>query len=134
MILAAPSAAWAQTPLDVELGASGTVSARVLVTVPVSLTCDPSFNNPATGVAEGELTVRVEQGSGDDIAFGSTSVGITCTGAPEVLNVAVTADPFGAPFHGGPAVATVFAFVVSPDFSTVESDRDGPEVILLRGR
>lgn len=135
MILAAPSTAWAQTPLNVELGASGTVSARVLVTVSVSVTCDPSFNNPATGVAEGDLSVEVEQGSGRGIAFGSAgrSRFVTCTGAPVVLNVGVTADPSGAPFHGGQAVARVFASVVAPDFSRFETDNDGPEVIKLRG-
>jgi hypothetical protein len=89
--------------------------AKVAITVPVTVTCDPV----STGlvVFSQSVSVLVEQASGRDIARGTASLFASlpqallfpCNGAPTTLSVSVLADPTGPPFHGGRAVARVTA-------------------------
>jgi hypothetical protein len=88
--------------------------ARVLVVVPVTVTCEPF--SPGLTVSSQFVTVRVEQAAGKEIAFGTGTLGGTfdrplfpCDGAEHTVSVSVLADPAGPPFHGGRAVLTAGA-------------------------
>jgi hypothetical protein len=91
------------------------LSAKVLITVPVTVSCDPV--SPGLVVFSQSVSVLVEQASGRDIARGTASVFASfpqpllfaCNGTPTTLSVSVLADPNGPPFHGGRAVVRVTA-------------------------
>src|SRR5438093_8028893 len=87
--------------LGVSVG-SATLTARVLLTVPVEVTCAPL--DPIQFY--GDSGVTVEQAVGKQIAFGSGSfTDFICDNAPHTVNVDVLARTDGPPFHGGSAVA-----------------------------
>jgi hypothetical protein len=105
--LALAGAAQAMT-LDV---GSPNLTARVFVTVPVTVTCDPV--SAGLTVFSQSVTVRVEQAAGRGIARGTGGLGSSypsllfpCDGSAQTLAVTVLADPAGPPFHGGPAILT----------------------------
>jgi hypothetical protein len=89
--------------------------AKVLVTVPVTVSCDPV--SPGLVVFSQSVSVLVEQASGRDIARGTGNVFagfpqpllFPCNGTPTTLSLSVLADPTGPPFHGGRAVVRVTA-------------------------
>ena len=91
------------------------LSARVLVNVPVFVSCSP-FDASLTLFQE-TVNVIVEQAAGKDIAQGSGFLGspvsgslpYPCDGAEHEVAVSVLASPMGPPFHGGPAVVSAFA-------------------------
>ena len=92
------------------------LAARVLITVPLAVSCSP-FDPSLTLFSEG-YSVSVEQASGKAIAHGSAFnmtflpvLLFPCDGAGHTFTTNVQADPAGPPFHGGQAVlsASVFA-------------------------
>jgi hypothetical protein len=90
-----------------------TLSARVAITVPVTVTCSPF--DPSLTYFSGGVSVAVEQAAGKAIAhgFGSASGSLPnllfpCDDSQSTVPVTVLADPSGPPFHGGQAVFSAF--------------------------
>lgn len=88
------------------------LSSRILVNVPVTVTCSPF--DPSLVFFSANVNVRVEQAAGQKIAFGQGGVGgflpvlpFACDGTPYTVTVPVLANTAGAPFHGGAAVFSV---------------------------
>jgi hypothetical protein len=121
------------TGLNVTIG-SATVQARILVTVPVTVTCTGPLADTVLG--SGSVNVFIEQANGKAVSHGSGVAFFTfCSSSPQTINVLVTPDILTTPpstaFHGGPAVATVFAGAVDPTFTISEGGSAGPQVIKL---
>jgi hypothetical protein len=112
VLLVAVSASYASA-MTVSLG-TPTLSARVAISVPATVSCDP-FDPTLTYFADG-VTVSVQQAAGRQIARGTGSASgfpdvlFACDSAPHTISVSVAADPAGPPFHGGPAAFTTSAF------------------------
>ena len=108
-VFAGSTAAVASADMTMSVGAPR-VGGRVLMTVPLTITCSP-FDPTLTVISAGAF-VSVEQASGQSIAQGFGSVGgsmgfpqiaYNCDGTPQNVPVLVQANPNGPPFHGGPA-------------------------------
>jgi hypothetical protein len=124
--LMAPGAAQADPGVTVVIGATATLQARTLVTVPITVTCDP------VGTFFAMSFVSIEQASGTAIASGSGSIStLTCDSTAHTYQVSVRANTSGPPFHGGPAVA--FASVNVFGSLGGEGGSAGPQTISLRG-
>jgi hypothetical protein len=87
------------------------LSAKVLITVPVAVSCSP-FSSAVTLFAE-SVSVQIEQSAGQAIARGSggtfsflPTLLFPCDDIERTVSVDVLADPDGPPFHGGQAVLT----------------------------
>jgi hypothetical protein len=88
-------------------------TARIAVTVPVTVTCNP-FGSSLTVFSQ-SISVRIEQAAGREIARGTGQVFSSfpspllfpCDGNTHELLVTVLADPAGPPFHGGKAIVSV---------------------------
>ena len=122
----ASGAITASVPSQAEL------TAGVLVTVPLTVTCGPYEFEPMTSA----VSVTIRQSAKKAIARGSAFTGgfepfLTCDGAPHVYSMAVLADPAGPPFKKGDAVIEAFASAQT-SCCTSESARVGPQVIRLR--
>jgi hypothetical protein len=114
-VIAGSAAAAANADMMMTVGAP-TLGGRVLITVPLTITCSP-FDPSLTPISAGAF-VSVEQASGQSIAQGFGSVGgsmgfpqiaYSCDGTPQKVPVLVQANPSGPPFHGGPASFTISA-------------------------
>jgi len=108
-LIAGSAAAAANADMTVTAG-SPTLAGKVLITVPLTITCSP-FDPSLTPISSAAF-VSVEQASGQSIAQGSGSVGgsmgvpqiaYNCDGTPQSVPVLIQANPSGPPFHGGPA-------------------------------
>lgn len=88
------------------------LTARIAVTVPVTITCDPF--SPTLTVFSQSISVRVEQAAGREIARGTgqafssfpSPLLFPCDGKTHELLVTVLADAAGPPFHGGKAIVS----------------------------
>lgn len=88
---------------------------RVLVAVPVSVVCT---DFPGLTATFDDVTVAIKQASGHSTADGrgelfggGGNLLFTCDGTTvNRFVVPVLTNPGSSPFHGGPAIATVFAF------------------------
>ncbi len=96
--------------MTVTVGSPITLQDRLLVTVPVTVTCaatisvDPTVNQP------GSIGVTIEQTAKGTVATGSGGVELdSCSPTPQTFlvqvtpNVGLTSSP---PFHGGPAIVS----------------------------
>jgi hypothetical protein len=105
-LVATASAAQAMT---VSFGAP-TLLGRVSIDEPLTISCS-AFDPSLTLFGESAF-VRVEQAAGTKIARGSGSASsgflsnflFPCDGTQSTINVPISADPAGPPFHGGTAV------------------------------
>lgn len=93
---------------------SVTLTARLVVTADVTVTCQPKPPQEypiSSGWENYGLTISVKQASGRSIAFGQAAVpfdpNVTCDGLPHVLSATVSADPAGVPFKNGSAVVAI---------------------------
>jgi hypothetical protein len=138
-VVAAVSAATAiaAQAMTITLG-QPSLSARVAITVPVTVSCAPP-SDPSLPLSSAGVSVSVEQAAGKQIAHGVTSLNFmggpvpppfTCDGTNQTLNVTVLADPSGAPFHGGQAVVSASAFA-SFGFIEGQSASVGPTALHL---
>jgi hypothetical protein len=88
------------------IGSPITLTNRVLVTVPVTVTCTTQLANP---FQFGNVFVSIQQASGRSVSHGSGGLNLTsCPVTPQTFNVLVTPDLFpspSGPFHGGGAIA-----------------------------
>ena len=95
--------------MDLTLG-QPSLSARVAITQPVTVSCAPF--DPALTQASAGVSVSVEQASGKSIARGTgqlfnmfnSPLPFVCDGVHHDLTVDVLADPNGPPFHGGQVI------------------------------
>ncbi len=97
-------------PVTVTVGATASLTNKVLVTVPVTVVCAPLPNDPFSD----EVSVQVIQASGQDVSRASGSLFgrslLTCDGStPNNVIVSALPDPGSGPFHGGRAIVTAFA-------------------------
>jgi len=142
-----PSAS-AQPSMTITVG-KPTVTARILVTVPVTIVC-ASLPDPNT--AEDDVSVSIEQASGrTTVSTGSGSVDggpfspsggqpfLTCDGSTQnIVVVKVLPDSGSGPFHTGLAIFTINARHVSgscmPSCQETgsESARFGPASVRMR--
>jgi len=124
--LMAPGTAQADPGVTVVIGATATLQARTLVTVPITVTCDP------VGTFFSMSFVSIEQASGTAIASGSGFIStLTCDSTAHTYQVSVLGNTSGPPFHGGPAVARASVNI----FGSLggEGGSAGPQTISLRG-
>jgi hypothetical protein len=89
----------------------GTVTGRILITVPVTVVCDPL---PGKYVDAG-ISVTVQQANGKQVSTASggisdslpTPSALTCDGVTQnTLEIQATPTPGSGPFHGGTAIVT----------------------------
>jgi hypothetical protein len=100
MTLASATIALASTGVTVSIAPTAELTARVEIVTTITASC------PSGAFTMGSQ-VSVEQAAGNSIAHGSTFIpGIQCTGANQVIPVAVLADPSGPPFRNGTAIVT----------------------------
>jgi hypothetical protein len=112
---AAPQAAQAIT---MRLG-DPQLTAKMAITVPVVVTCSPF--DPGLTFARSGLSVSAQQAAGKAIAYGYGSIdsygfgqrAFTCDGSEQTVPVTVMANTNGAPFHGGKAVISAYAFATA---------------------
>lgn len=124
--LVVPGLAKADPGVTVSIGSTATLESRVLLTVPITVTCDP------VGDFFSMSFVSVEQASGTRIAHGSGFIStLTCDSTPHTYPVSVLADTSGPPFHGGPTVASAFVSIFGSLGS--EGGSAGPQTVLARG-
>ena len=114
-VIAGSTAAVASAGMTMTVG-SPTLSGKVLITVPMTLTCSPF--DPSLTFFSASASVQVEQAVGQQIATGFASVGgfmggtqlaFNCDNSPQSVPVLVQANTSGPPFHGGPASFRIFA-------------------------
>jgi hypothetical protein len=94
---------------------SPSLSARLLVTVPVTVSCSPF--DPSLTVFSESVGATVAQASGRSIAHGSGSqfafitqpMLFACDGTSTTIPVQVSADTTGVPFHAGKAIVSASA-------------------------
>lgn len=126
--LAVPAAA--QSEVTITVGATGTLQSRILVTVPVQITCSP------IEVALGDTGGSIEQAAGREIAHGGGAAdlpitAIVCDGTPHPASFTFLADFDSPPFHGGDAVVIVGVTLCDANF-VCESGSSGPQIVKLR--
>jgi hypothetical protein len=107
----------AQADITVTVGQPSLSSSRVLITVPVTVSCSPF--DPSLTFTNAGISVTTEQAAGTRIATGAGSVGgnfypgpfvFLCDGSNYTVPVSVLAAAPGPPFHGGPAAFSASAF------------------------
>jgi hypothetical protein len=137
------SAATSPLGTTVNIGLPGLAQDRVLVSVPVDVSCSSSaFSSVNSEV----VVVEVRQASGQSIAFGMrivtggpltfppSSLLFPCDDATHTVFVPVQAS--GAPFHGGPASVIAFVSLDGADSFGIrhfDSVREGPVTVGIRG-
>lgn len=120
----------------VEVGDTATLLSKGAgLVVPVVVTCDPNqlppFPFPPFPPIPGSspsVSVQVTQRSGNRIAQGFGSTTVTCTGAPQTVNVQLAASQ--APFKHGTALATATVFLC--DSTGCHSASDTEEIRITK--
>ncbi len=89
------------------------LTARTLVTLPVTVTCtiDPSV---ATYIFDESITAFIQQPVGKSFAtasggasgYSGGTLAFPCDGSTTTVMLSLLANPSGPPFHGGPAIVT----------------------------
>jgi hypothetical protein len=129
----------AQAADTITVGSTAELTARVLVNVPVTVTCGPYV--PISNPLAPQVGVTVTQASGKSVASGTGFVSTpTCDGTPHDYVVPVTPNsplPPNVPFHGGKAIVSGSEYgcpVQLPDGTTTcVNIQVGPQVITLNG-
>lgn len=147
--LAPVSASATSDSMMVTTPASLHLTAKVLVTVPVRVTC-ADLQAPGLVAMQDQISVSIEQAHGRTISHGGASlVGgpmigptallLVCDGTTvNTFDVNVLADTSGSPFKSGPAVVTTSASRLyctdgcPTGFQSI-SATDGPKAVRIRG-
>jgi hypothetical protein len=113
-VVVAMTAGAARAAIGITVGEPTLSPDRNSITVPVTVSCSPF--DPSLTTFTTLVSVTVEQGDTNVAhASGSASAGypsamlFTCDGTSQTVTVTAVADLNAAPFHPGPAVASVFA-------------------------
>lgn len=135
LMVAAPAGATAAVTMT--LPARADLTAKILVTVPVTVACGPYDQTlTTTGVSltlEQAVAHGIAIGRGVLDNFNNPGFGLTCDGAAHVYSVPVTADQTGPPFKSGNAIISGMAsVVVGPCCDSIENAFAGPQTIKLR--
>jgi hypothetical protein len=94
--------------ISIKVGPSASLKARLLVTVPVTITCTPPID--AIAVDGTWAAVTIIQASGKTVASGGANFGgFACDGLPHTYSTTIAA--LTVPFHGGAALVSVAASV-----------------------
>jgi len=137
VMLATVSASAASAATNTITFGSGKVTSRVLISLPVTIVCDPlqgtaqqSFVTVILQQANGK---QVSSGQGTADAFsGSAAPFLTCDGVTQnTVVVQLTPNQGSGPFHGGGAIVSA-AFVYATDV-TSESGTTPFTAISLHG-
>jgi hypothetical protein len=109
-----PAAASADS-MTLTLPGSAALSARINVMITLTIHC-PAPPAGSVTLADG-ASVTVEQAAGTGVASGSLfildpapNLPFPCDGSTVQRTFSILASPSGAPFHGGPAIVSAFAF------------------------
>jgi hypothetical protein len=125
----------ASAAVSMSIPGTAELTANILITVPVTVTCGPYELPPISS----SLSVSFRQAVKRQVATGSASLGglmspgfsLTCDGAPHVYSVNAVPNVGSPPFRKGDAVVEGFASAQS-SCCTSDSGRAGPQVIRLR--
>ena len=94
--------------ITIQVGPTATLKARLLVTVPVTITCTPPID--AIAVDGTWAAVNIIEASGKTVASGGADLGgFACDGLPHTYSTTIAA--LSVPFHGGAALVSVAASV-----------------------
>jgi hypothetical protein len=109
MSASAAGATTSATTNTITVGSTATLTSRLLISVPVSVVCDPLTDS----FIDASVSVNVQQANGRQIANASGTVFafstnfLTCDGVTQNLVVVQATPNAGSPpFHGGPALVT----------------------------
>jgi hypothetical protein len=124
-------AAPASAAVTVSVPAKADLTARLLVVVPVTVTCGPYEVPPLFS----SLSVQLSEAVKKQIAQGQVFLGmgtalVTCDGAPHTYTANVVANSSGPPFRKGDALITATASAFTG--TTNDQGTAGPQVIRLR--
>ena len=96
--------------MTITIGSPVELQSRLLVTVPVTVTCVAPISVDPTLTQPGFVGVTVEQASGTRVATGSGGTQlVSCSPVPQTFLVQVTPNvgfADSAAFHGGPAIVS----------------------------
>jgi len=110
-LLVAISAGTASAATNTVTVGSGTLTGRVLTTVPVTVVCDPLPGN----YVDTSINVTVQQANGKEVSTASgglfialpTPSVLTCDGVTQnIVEIQATPNAGSGPFHGGAAFVT----------------------------
>ena len=97
--------------MTITIGSPITLQSKLLVTVPITVTCVAPISVDPTVAPAGSIGVTVQQASHNSVALGTGGVELSsCSPTPQTFTVQVT-PAIGlssgvAPFHGGPAIVS----------------------------
>ena len=121
--------------MTVSLGTTAKLNAKLILTMPVTITCTTPSNAISVNSMFDLLNLSQAAGRSIATAVGSTPNGVfVCDGAPHTYTA--TAQAVAIPFHGGSAVASFGANVCGTlaDFSfNCTGVNVGPVVIKISG-
>lgn len=109
------------TGITVTIGSPISLQDRILVDVPVTITCTQPLTN---GFGFAQVTASVQQAGGRNVATGSGFLSLDqCPSSPTTYVLQVLTQPSSQntapiPFHGGPAIASAGAFACDAFFTT----------------
>jgi hypothetical protein len=121
------------TGITVSIGSPITLQNRLLVGVPVTITCTGQL---PTGFGFGEVDATIEQANGKVVATGFGIVNLSdCPTTPQTFIVQVTPTSTGfsapIPFHGGPAIAFAGASACDATFYVCIGGSAGPQPVRI---
>jgi len=139
VLLATVSASAAgATTNTITVGPKGQLTSRILISMPVTIVCDPLTGNAAVS----NVTVNLQQANGKQVSSaqgtadtfsGAAAPFLTCDGVTQnTVVVQLTPNPGSGPFHGGGAIATA-DFVYGTDTGNFESTTTPVITVSLHG-
>jgi hypothetical protein len=124
------AAAPASAAVTVTVPATADLTARLLVVVPVTVTCGPYEVTPPFASLNVQLSQAVKKHiATGQVFFGMGTAFLTCDGVPHTYTANVMANASGPPFNKGNALITATAFASG---SPPDQGAAGPQVIRLR--
>ncbi len=115
------SAASTSSGMTVTVGSPITLQNKLLVTVPVTVTCTAPISVDPTVSFPGSVDVEIQQANGKSVSHGSGGVELdSCSPVPQTFMVQVVPDtataPASGPFKGGQAIAQASAEICDFNF------------------
>ena len=96
--------------MTITIGSPITLQGKLLITVPVTVSCVAPISVDPTITQPGSIGVTIEQASHSMVVVGSGGAELdSCSPTPQTFVVQVTPNPGqvpSAPFHGGPAIVS----------------------------
>lgn len=96
--------------MTISVGSPVSLQNRLLVSVPVTVSCVAPIAIDPTITFPGSISVTIQQAAGKSVSTGFGGVELdSCSPTPQTFVIQVTPSPGPAaasPFHGGPAIAS----------------------------